>query len=249
MALFIAALVVSLCKADFALLPLLVLIPTAKFGSVRRRITFLAVCVAGALATTAFWQYLNRVNLQLFAESARAELQVQFPDNIWYIYYNTGYVINALGRELAYRSWVHANELVGTFGWLFVQLPEWAVITYLGLLLCAGIASLSDLSLSWFQRGVSSLVVLLGSASCILAMWLATPNFYIQDTILHDVGTLYGIQGRHFIPFVFPFLLLFSNRFLRGRLLWLLLLAVAVIVTANVTALLAIQANYYEVQR
>jgi uncharacterized membrane protein len=247
-AIFIAALVVSLCKADFALLPLLLLIPTEKFRALRRRMTFLGICVACAVATSALWQYVNRVNMQLFAESASADLKVQFPDNIWYIYYNTGYVINAFFRDVIHRSWVHATEFVGTFGWLFVQLPDWAVITYLGLLLCAGIASLGDLRLSWFQRGVLLCAVLLGSGSCVLAMWLATPNFYIQDAILHDVGTLYGIQGRHFIPFVFAGLLFLSNRFLRGRLLWLLTLALLVIITVNTTAIVKIRQSYYGTQ-
>ena len=238
-------LIISLCKVDFALLPLLALIPTGKFMSLKKRIGFLCACVTGALAANTIWQYLNRANLELFKQSVKVVYHTNLPDNIWYLYYDPGLLFNAAVRSVRLTGFFHLRELVGVFGWLYVVLPEWAVYTYVLLLLAAALTSLSELRLTWMQRAILLGVALLGSFACVLAMWLQTPDAYIQNNILHNVGTFYGIQGRHFIPFVMPALLLLSNRFLRLRLSWFLPLAVVIVLLVNVDGLVAIKRAYY----
>jgi uncharacterized membrane protein len=236
--------VVSLCKVNFALLPLLLLLPPGCFGSRKRQMVFWTVCGSAAILTIATWQYLNRVNLELFERSINALLHSNFPGNIWYLYYNTGYFLNALGRSIVITGFGHLTEFVGTFGWLFVSLPAWAVLVYVVVLLTMGLAGASGLRWSWFQRAILLGVVLLGSLGCVVAMWLATPTSYIQDVILHNIGTLYGIQGRHFIPFGFPALVLLANRYLRVPSIVLIACASTCIITVNVVALLAIRSAY-----
>ncbi len=85
----------------------------------------------------------------------------------------------------------------------------------------------------------------LGCTACVLAMWLETPSLYIEKTLLRDIGTLYGIQGRHYIPFVLVALFALGTDVLRCRMAWLLGAALTVIVVVNLTGLLAIQAAYY----
>jgi uncharacterized membrane protein len=240
-------LVVSLCKVDFVLAAMVLLIPLEKFGFRKRHITFLLVCLAVVFFSNLAWQYANRENLQLFKQSVTALYHTNFPANIWYLYYNTGYLINAFGRTVVQTGFLHLTELVGTFGWLFVHLPAWAVWLYVGLLLCVGLTGASALRLNWFQRCVLLGIVCAGSFGCMLAMWLETPDSYIHDAILHNVGTLYGLQGRHYIPFLFPGLLMLSNRYLRVRPLWLAVAAVVMVVLVNTVSLLAIRQAYFGV--
>jgi hypothetical protein len=174
-----------------------------------------------------------------------SQFHTQFPGNIWYIYYNTGYFVNAAVRTLMHDGFFHLTQFVGSFGWLYVQLPRWAVVLYAGLLFYAGLTSLGKLRLSCLQRSILSGVLLLGSGSCILAMWLQTPEFYIQNAILHNMGNLYGIQGRHFIPFVFAGMISLANRFVSISLKWSVPLALIVVTVVNASALVAIRQAYY----
>jgi hypothetical protein len=85
----------------------------------------------------------------------------------------------------------------------------------------------------------------MGCFVAMLAMWLQTPQFYIQNAILHNVGTLYGIKGRHYIPVAFPAILLLSNRLIRFRPSWLCASAIILILLANGVGILKIKQTYY----
>lgn len=241
----LGVLILSLCKLDFALLPLLLLIPAPQYGSGKKKIWFLLLCILGAFLINALWQYLNRENLLLFKESVRTQFHTDFPNNIWYLYYNTGYFVNAVARSVVETGFLHLTEFVGTFGWLTVKLPPYLVCLYLAQMLLVGLTGLFGFRLSWIERGIVASVVLIGCFGAILAMWLETPEFYIQNALLHNIGTLYGLQGRHYIPFGFPALLLLSNRALRLRPLWLCASAVSVILVANGIGIARIKQTYY----
>ena len=75
-------------------------------------------------------------------------------------------------------------------------------------------------------------------------MWIETPSWYIEKTLLRDIGTLYGIQGRHYIPFVLVAFFALASNMLRCRMAWLLGVALTVIVVVNLTGLLSIRAAY-----
>lgn len=244
-ALSVMTLIVSLCKVDFALLPLLLLIPGAKFVSRRMQLGFLAACAAGAFAVNAIWQYADRVNLELFRQHINEQLGANMTGHVAYLFSYPGYFSNALIRTIDLTGYMHLQEFVGTFGWVYVRLPAWAVYLYVFLLLATALTNVADLQMTWMQRTILLFVALLGSLACVLAMWLATPDFYIKDKILHNDGTLFGIQGRHFIPFALPALLLLANRYLRLRLSWVLPAAAILIVLVNIDGLLAIIRAYY----
>ncbi len=243
--LFVMVVITSLCKVDFALLPLLVLIPTSKFLSRQRRIGFLLACAAVALAATGIWQYVNRDNFAIFRQAMKWQYHTNFPDNVWYLYYQSGYFINALGRSIVETGAGHLTELVGVFGWLYVKLSGWVVLMYVSMLVGAALTTLSELRLTWLQRSMFFGVAILGSAGCVLAMWLQTPDWYIQSAILHNTGTLYGIQGRHFIPFVLPALFALSNSKFRARSPWLIPFYAVLIVAVNIYGIISIQRAYY----
>lgn len=243
--LWIAVVIVSLCKMDFALLPLIFLIPTSRYGSRKQQGLFFIACAVGVITTNMLWQLVNHENLLLFKQAIDRQYHTNFPDNIWYLYYNTGYLINALWRSLLQTGFMHLNEFVGTFGWLVVRLPPYLVYLYVALLFSVGIASLSKLRLSWGQRTAVLCVVVGGCFGATLAMWLETPVSYIHDAILQNVGTLYGIQGRHYIPFALPALLLLSNRVVRIRPIWLVLATTLVALAVNIMGLAQIRQTYY----
>lgn len=239
-----AVVIVSLCKVDFALLPLLLLLPVGCYGSRKRQIAFLAVWGTAALLTNAIWSYVNRVNLELFKRWVDSVYQTKFPGNIWYIYHHPVYFMNALGRTVFHDFLMHFTEFVGTFGWLFVRLPPWIVIVYGLMLLTTGLVGASALRLSWFQRVILLGVVLVGSFGCVLPMWLTTPPTYIENIILHNIGALSGIQGRHFIPFGLPALLLLANKYVRVPSVVLVACVTACIITANTIGVMAIRSAY-----
>lgn len=243
--LWLGVLVLSVSKLDFALLPLLLLIGGKQFGSRRTQVSYLLICALSALGMNAFWQYLNRENYLLFKEFVSAQYHTNLPDNIWYLYYNTGYYLNAVWRSVVQTGFLHLTEFVGTFGWLAVKLPPVVVWLYVAQMLLVGLTGLSDFRISWIERGIVAGVVMMGCFGAMLAMWLQTPEFYIKDAILHNVGTLYGIQGRHYIPFAFPAILLLSSRAIRVRPLWLGVSAVAVILFANGVGIAKIKQAYY----
>jgi uncharacterized membrane protein len=243
--LWASVLILSLCKVDFVLLPLLILIPVSQHGSRKRQILFLTVCAAGAFIISVGWQVLNRDNLILFKQSVDAQFHTNFPDNIWYLYYNTGYYINAVGRSIIQTGFLHLTEFVGTFGWLTVRLPPSVVLLYIAELVLVGLTESNQLRLSWIDRGILFGCALMGCIGAMVAMWLQTPNAYIQEVILHNVGTLYGLQGRHYIPFAFPAILVLSNRMIRIRGVWLYASALAVILISNGIGLAKITQTYY----
>jgi len=243
--LWLGVLVLSVCKLDFALLPLLLLIRGKQYRSRQTQVSFLLICALSAFAINAFWQHLNRENFLLYKEFISAQNHTNLPDNIWYLYYNTGYVINALGRSVAQNGFLYLTQFVGTFGWLTVKLPPFVVWLYVAQMLLVGLAGLSDFRISRIERGIVAGVVIMGCFGATLATWLWTPDFYIKDAILHNVGTLWGIQGRYYILFAFAAILLLSNRALRLRPFWLGISAVLVILFANGVAIAQIKQTYY----
>jgi uncharacterized membrane protein len=141
--LLLSVFILSLCKVDFALLPLLLLIRPAAYGSRRRQVAFLLICASSALITNALWQYLNHENLLLFNQFVSAQFHTDIPDNIWYLYYNTGFLINTVVRSVVLTGFIHLTEFVGTFGWLTVRFPPYIVWLYVAHLLLLGLSSLS----------------------------------------------------------------------------------------------------------
>jgi uncharacterized membrane protein len=243
--LLLSVVVLSLCKVDFALLPLVLLIRQSAYGSRRRQVAFLLICASSALIANALWQYLNHENFLLFKQFVSVQYHTDIPDNIWYLYYNTGFFINTVVRSIVLTGFLHLTEFVGTFGWLTVRLPRYIVWLYVAQLLLLGSSGLSEVHFSRLERGIVSGVVAMGCFVAMLAMWLETPQFYIQDAILHNVGTLYGIQGRHYIPIAFLAILLLSNRLIRFRPLWLCASAIFLILLANGVGILKIKQTYY----
>lgn len=236
---------ITLCKVDVALMPLLLLIPVSKFGTRRNYLVFLSVCIALSVALTVYWQAENRENVALF-QLASAQRGVQFPSNIWFLYFNTGYVLNAIVRTAIANWYVYLTNFAGTFGWLAVNLPSWAVLSYTVLFITTGLVGAPGIRWTWMQRAVLVSVVILGAASVLLAMWLAeTPLSYIQDVILQDAGALPGIQGRHFVPFAIPVLLLLGIPAARVSQRWLLVSASVVMIGLDFVGLQAIRARYY----
>ena len=119
------------------------------------------------------------------------------------------------------------------------------VILYTALLGSAAITEPKSGWLTPWRRAVLAGTSALGCTACVLAMWLETPSWYIEKTLLRDIGTLYGIQGRHYIPFVLVALFALGTDALRCRMAWLLGAALTVIVVVNLAGLLAIRAAYY----
>jgi uncharacterized membrane protein len=237
--------VVALSKINFCLLPLLALLPDAKFGGRRARLLCLFAAASIAFGSGMLWQAFNRENLLLF-QTAVQRRGIDFPDNIRHYYYNAGYVINAIVRTAWFNGPIYLTNLAGTFGWMAVYLPVWAATACTTVMLGNAWLGGRAIALSLQARAILLAVVVLGVGSVLSAMWMAeTPEPYIRETLLRDFGTLPGIQGRHFVPIAFPFLLLISWSRIRLRSVVLTMATAGVAAAACTAGLAAILRTYY----
>ena len=112
--------------------------------------------------------------------------------------------------------------------------PSGCTCGLLGLVALTGTATVR---MKAAHRLVCLCVVAIASTSIFIGMWCAEVPPDYRDGVLHGVGHVPGVQGRYFIPFALPLLLVFSNTLLRVNRKWLLAIAAMVIVTVNAVAL------------
>jgi uncharacterized membrane protein len=235
----------SLCKTDVWLVPLLILVPASKFNGLRQKWAVLTGAVLLALLVVAGWNFVNRENMARWVTHIQEWRQISVSDNAAFIYQHPLRFVQAAARTCEARYQEYAMEFVGKLGWLVVRLPQWAVWLYFGLLGLAALTGTATARMKASHRVVCLCVVALASTSIFVGMWCAEVPPDYRDGVLHGVGHVPGVQGRYFIPFALPLLLVFSNTLLRMNRKWLLAVAAMVIVTVNAVALEEVRSTYY----
>jgi hypothetical protein len=235
----------SLCKTDVWLSPLLILVPASRFKGMPRKCAVLIGVLALAMLTIGGWNYLNRANVARWIAHVNDWRQIDFPGNAAFLYQHPVLVFDAAMRTTAARWDDFTGQIIGRLGWLAVKLPEWAVWLYVALLAFVALTGTALARLKWPHRVVCLGIVALATASIYIGMFCAEVPVDYRNGILHDVGHIPGVQGRYFIPFVFPLMLALANRRLRLHRKWLLAGAAAVVVTVNAMALENIESTFY----
>lgn len=190
---------VTLSKVVYiALIPLLFLIPRARFKSNGHYLSFIVSCF-GLTTTMAFlW---SRVVLFLYlpaslGETPDPEAQIGFilSDPFRYLLIFTSTIDSKLENI--------TQQLIGVLGWLDTPLPLWF---YLMSYTAIGLVSLFDQTSAIRLRFCAKFIIL---AVITVGIFLIFTGLYIKWT---SVGSpvVMGIQGRYFIPLSFLFWLLF----------------------------------------
>lgn len=189
----------------FPLLFLVFLIPREKFQnrSKKRIFASLALPSAGLLF---LWLLAYKISITGVAGDAYSKAYEE--QALFVLLHPLKYTaILATNLHLFSKDW--ATGFVGLFGWLNVPMPMAFVIFYIVLLLLSAV----------FETVVNESAVpraLLGFVALACYVLIATAEYVVWTPTLGNgkVGqyTIIGVQGRYFIPFAFPLLLMLVNK-------------------------------------
>jgi uncharacterized membrane protein len=242
----IALVALSRSLPAVVLLPLL--IPSASFGSARRRWLAIAAFTLLTVVCLGSWQYLNRANIErLSEERATREWVVDVHSNTQFLYQHPLEASSFFVRTITSFDYIRkkSTEVVGRLGWLSLSLPGWLVCLYVALLAMAGATQTIDTKLSWLRRGLLLAFIVAGAASILAAGWVLETPIVILGVPGSWAGFHILTQGRYWIPLAFPALILLSNTRIRLKRWAFAVVGVAVILTANGVAIHAIRSTYY----
>lgn len=189
----------------FPLLLLIFLIPREKFhGQPARKIVMATVFPSGLCLSIWLIAYkISVVGLAADPYSPVYRQQAQFV-----LFHPVRYAVMLLDNLYQYRKdWL--TGFVGLFGWLNVPLPWAFVLLYVIVLLVSSVLE-TVINRTFLSRRLLGLV----SLACYILV--ATAEYVVWTPSLGNgkVGQLLiiGVQGRYFIPFAFPILLLLANK-------------------------------------
>ncbi|HZV81291.1 MAG TPA: DUF2142 domain-containing protein [Geobacteraceae bacterium] len=244
---------VVLSKVMIFMIVLLLLIPGEKFPSRRRRWLTFASCLVIAIAVAAVWQQANTLNSQRQIEerllretkglpgvdlSANIKFMYEHPVDMGIIFFNSA-------TDLEY-TYANLKDLVGTLGWLSIELPDWLIWFYVGVLLASALIQSGQIRLNLSARVIIGLFVAVGAIYLMMYGWVfETPKFVLQSLDEWKHIRVYT-QGRYLIPLMFPLLLLFSNHKIRLDSRYFGAIAMGGVLVSNGIALYAIRYTYYQ---
>lgn len=189
----------------FPLLLLVFLIPREKFHGQPKRKILLATALPSALCLLV-WLFAYKISVNGLAADPFAAAYRQQAQYV--LYHPIRYAAMLLDNLYQYRKdWV--TGFVGLFGWLNVPLP-WAFILFYVIWLLVSAVLETVINRTFLSRRI------LGFVSVACYVLVATAEYVVWTPSLGNgkVGQLLiiGVQGRYFIPFAFPLLLLLANK-------------------------------------
>lgn len=192
------AILLSVSKlAYFPLLALLLLVPPHKLkGNLKYSLSLFFVFAVSAIAAITWSSIVQQIYVPL-AANILPDRQLKF------IFDRPLQFISILGQTFHRGGINYLQQFVGVLGWFDTPLPHWHVISYWGAFLATMLYSYpSPLIISSRQKwGIFLLILLNGIGLCMLA--------YLWNPV--GAKIVGGLQGRYFIPFALPFILLFYN--------------------------------------
>lgn len=196
--LFVSVFVALTKQVYFPLAALALIIPTGRFGGIKRKTAYLSILAVVTIAVNLIWAWLVRgvVETVSWADPGR---QIQF------IISHPWEYMKVLAATLSIRWWMYIQWFVGVLGWLDTWLPLWVYPSYVAAMF----------SVAAMDKGegrpmhVTERLLLVGICSAV-SLLIAT-SLYISDTSPMS-PTIRGIQGRYFIPLAIAGLLALYNR-------------------------------------
>jgi uncharacterized membrane protein len=186
----------ALCKGSLWALPLVLLIPSARFGGNWKRAGYVMGAALSLIVAVALWRAVNRdANLAFFAAGLARGIDMQGNTQI--------IVCNPFGFMRHIVTWLHygfselIRHFVGAFGWRQFGPPAWTSFVLLTLPLAAGCTEWTRKPFTATDRIVLSLVFA-GAAIQTYCLLFIVDGTY--DRGQYDFASA-GVQGRYFIPF------------------------------------------------
>ena len=184
---------------------LLLFIPNEKFGSLKSKIIKFIIIGVFILLLTA----LIKLPLLFLAptDDSAAKL-TSLQSN--YVKNNFGTYLIVLFKNIFSQKTYQMTSMVGTFGLLDTYLPIPIIYFYLFLLVYMGLCENRDdkYKIKLSMKSALLFAIILSVFTIYTAMYISwTPQ------VFGKIGTkeITGVQGRYFIPLLFPALLLLSN--------------------------------------
>jgi uncharacterized membrane protein len=213
----LTALLVTLCKPAYVLLPLLAI------AALRRRAAaIVAAATAAGIALSAFTAGASHAAMRPGTDPA-AQLQFTLAHPFR--------VASIIARDYAAHAFQYTDHLVGRLGWLDVGLPRWVLVLYLAAFLY--VALCTPLQLPARRRALIAAIF-------VATMAVVSLSQYLVWTPLH-ADAVEGIQGRYFLPAA-PLALIALAGARAGLEPWLIAATAA---ACNVAALAAVARRYY----
>ncbi len=192
------AILLSVAKlAYFPLLALLLLIPPRKLkGKLMYSLALFSVWTMSAIAAITWSSIVKQIYVPLAADIL-PDRQLEF------IFDRPLQFLSILGQTFHLEGLDYLHQFIGILGWFDTPLSLWHVLSYWGLLLGTALYSSSSyLSISVRQKwGIILLLILNTIGLCTLA--------YLWNPVAAKI--VGGLQGRYFIPFALPLILVFYN--------------------------------------
>ena len=186
------------------LLLLLFMIPKENFGTKIKYPSIVAVSIAVAIGAFIV------ANPTLIKDFAGSDSQLIYTDSetgysLGRIISNPKESLQTLLATIFVKSGDHYSEmLAGGFGWLQIYVSDLTVVMCT-ILLAISVLNLDgkEICFSKKQRILTYVAIFVGGLLIIASMWI----FWSPDT----TGYIQGIQGRYFLPYLFPALLALKN--------------------------------------
>lgn len=196
--LIILALILSLLKDYFMLIPLIFLLPKSNFQNLSKYI----ICVLGVLLISAigflFWQNLiDKLSFNM-NPSAHSAAQIHFIISHPFSY------LMVLLKTFFIKTPRIIITMIGVLGWQDTPLDFLTYMLYPILIILSIISEKSEFKLHKWQ-------LYLISFDIIISISLIYTTLYLMWS---EVGAplVYGLNGKYFIPLMLPFLLLFYGK-------------------------------------
>ena len=236
----------TLCKSNLWFVLLLLLIPSSKFGSLKRKLLAGGAAVAVVVLVSAAWQTAVHDNMMALVR-AKTALDIDVNSNLRFILHQPGVFLASVGRSGRLLGDVYATQFVGCLGWLSVSLPKWLVESYLGFLLIAALVSEVRVKLTAGNRLICAVVVAGSLVSVFALLWVfEMRQEYLATAVasLHR-GAVQGVQGRYFIPFAPLLFLLLPNTRIRVKTSWIVAACIAMVVISGGIGISTVYKAYY----
>lgn len=229
-------LIIGVLKIVYLPLVLLIfLLPFQLFKTRQKYFAFATVLILLSAAFTIAWTKSNTISF----DDPTAGSQ----DKIRALMNNPFLALSILNETVPKMKDIYYHTTIGVLGYLDTVLPEWMYKLYTFLVIFVALFEGSkDFKLKIYQRLFLFSIPIIVFTGIILSMYLINgkENGYLVS----------GVQGRYFIPVIFPFFLAFTNliplrlNFSRNKIMAILLFFILFV--ALLSTHFAVLERYYE---
>lgn len=198
-------LLISLKLVYCTLFILILFVPKDKYINSKEKIKKILLIVGLALLLLVLFK-IPQAGLKLDGNTSNAP-----HEQLSYIIKNPINYIKILGKTIINGRFFLASTTLGTFGLLDTYLPApILIIAFLNLITIAISEGITDkFKINWKIKMASLLAVICSVVGMFTAMYILWTSV-MADGI--GAETISGVQGRYFLPLLFPTLIVFSNK-------------------------------------